>query len=347
MAKGMDADEIKSLIGVSRKRSVNFGLCLGKKPETTTILMHRMKSPDVLGRQAKQAGETNKVTYGTLQTKGKKLNLSLEVDMPPGLALQGRKFFNTLGIKLSIVVLDASGNLLDSDLDEEDTNDGDQVAAPEDDDPNAQKWNAAKGKAEPLVNKSLSSDSGDSSKLRAAWAYALSSADEGDYVTALKVLARIAPLLSTGNDTSGTEPGANADPTKKMYAQARVLWVNTRQKMSAEMAKLEAEIIKQESEDEDNEPEDVAHINDTVGTIHTYLDRFDGRLENALLEVIDAPDEAARTRNIANCRTILEDFTKHLNDPFFQVIDNDNGYANVAIASTAKKSVKAINKWLG
>lgn len=345
MAEGMDTEEIKSLIGVSRKRALNFGLCLGKKPDTTVIIMHRMKSPDVLGRQAKQAGETNKTTYGTLETKGKKLNLMLDADMPPGLALQGRKFFSSIGIKLSIVVMDATGNMLDSDLDDDDTGD-DQDQDTNEADPNAEKWAAAKVKFEPRVLKAMSADEGDSSKLRTMWNYAVNAADEGDYVTALKVLAKIAPLLSAGGAKPDAGPEGSDDPSKKMFAQSRVQWVNTRKKMGAEMAKLEAEIIKQEAEDEDNEPEDVAHINETVGTIHTYLERFDGRLENALLAVIDAPDDTTRTQNIVACRIILDDFSKHLEDPFFQVIDSDNGYANVAIASTAQKSIEAIQKWL-
>lgn len=346
MAEGMDPDEIKALIGVSRKRALNFGLCLGKKPDTTVIMMHRMKSPDVLARQAKQAGETNKITYGTLETKGKKLNLTLQGDMPPGLAQHGRKFFGSIGIKLSIVVLDASGKTLESDLDDDDTDDSNDASDGTDgDDPNAQKWATAKEQFEPKVNAALSSDTGDVSKLRAAWQYAIGAADEGDYLTALKVLKRIAPTL-TAAKPEAKQDSADDDPSKKLFAQSRVLWVNTRKKMGAEMAKLEAEIIKQESEDEDNEPEDVAHINETVGTIHSYLERFDGRLENALLEVIDAPDDTIRSQKIVVCRGILDDFSKHLEDPFFQVIDSDNGYANVAIASTAIKSINAIQKWL-
>lgn len=346
MAEGMDPDEIKSLIGVSRKRALNFGLCLGKKPDTSVILMHRMKSPDVLGRQAKQAGETNKVTYGTLETKGKKLYLTLEADMPAGLAQHGRKFFGSLGIKLSIVVLDSSGNTLESDLDDDDTGDESAADTGNEVDPNAAKWAAAKDQFEPRVNATLSSDQGDTSKLRTAWQYAISAADEGDYVTALKVLKGIAPLLVAGAGAKAAAQHEADDPSKKLFAQSRVLWVKARQKMGAEMARLEAEIIKQESEDEDNEPEDVAHINETVGTIHSYLERFDGRLEEALLEVIDAPDDAARVQKIAACRVVLNDFSKHLEDPFFQVIDTDNGYANVAIAATAQKSIDAIQKWL-
>lgn len=347
MAEGMDPDEIKSLIGVSRKRALNFGLCLGKKPDTSVILMHRMKSPDVLGRQAKQAGETNKATFGTLETKGKKLKMTLQADMPAGLAQHGRKFFGSLGIKLSIVVLDSTGNTLESDLDDEDTDENtDTDETGNEVDPNAAKWAAAKDQFEPRVNATLSSGQGDTSKLRTAWQYAISAADEGDYVTAMKVLKRIAPLVTAGAGAKAAAQEEAADPSKKLFAQSRVLWVNTRKKMDTEMARLEAEIIKQEAEDEDNEPEDVAHINETVSTIHTYLARFDGRLAEALLEVIDAPDDAARKPKIAACHVILDDFNKHLEDPFFQVLDTDNGYVNVAIAATAQKSIAAIQKWL-
>ncbi|MFT5849822.1 MAG: hypothetical protein ACI9H6_000644 [Patiriisocius sp.] len=41
-------DELKDAIATGRKRSLPFGLCLGKKPEGTVLITHKTKSPKVL-----------------------------------------------------------------------------------------------------------------------------------------------------------------------------------------------------------------------------------------------------------------------------------------------------------
>ena len=114
------AEEVKDFLVASRKRSLCFGLCLGKKPASTVMIMHRRQPPEALMRLAKKAGESPRVTCGKIKTKGKKITLYCERDAPPGLAKHLRRYLITLPMKgMSVTVLDAQGSVLEEELDEE------------------------------------------------------------------------------------------------------------------------------------------------------------------------------------------------------------------------------------
>ena len=47
----LDKDAIKNLrsdIAEARKREVNFGVCLGKKPDSTVLMTHKSRSAEML-----------------------------------------------------------------------------------------------------------------------------------------------------------------------------------------------------------------------------------------------------------------------------------------------------------
>lgn len=127
----LDADqieELKALIAVARKRDVNFGLCLGKKPEGTVLELHRLKAPDILARTAKKAGETTKVASGTLSVKGKVMTLMCAEDPPKGSAKMAKLFLKGIGLKMAVRIADASGTLLEEDIDEDERNEAETEA---------------------------------------------------------------------------------------------------------------------------------------------------------------------------------------------------------------------------
>lgn len=197
-------DEVKALIATSRKRSVNFGLSLGKQPEDCGLVMHRIKASEALFRQARKMDGVvpNKSTFGTVETKGKTITFTCNVKPPSTSAKMMRQFFRTLSLPMKVVMISPDGTI---------EMDGEDDGAPTDDiealDPNAQKWTDAKQRAEPQILSFLSAGKGDVSKVRAAWGYACSNADEGDYIGALKVLARLLPLLKS------TRPGGGEQTT--------------------------------------------------------------------------------------------------------------------------------------
>ncbi len=173
--------ELKALIGVSRKRELNFGLSLGKKPEDCAFIIHRTKEPTVLMRTAKKADgvEASKSTCGQINTKGKVISLTCIEGAPGGMARKCKQFFAAIGMSLKVRVLDADGAVLEEDGDG-DEDDGDEGGGGEDTSEAAQ-WAATRAKAEPSILSFVSAGQGDVSRVRTAWQYACQAADKGDY----------------------------------------------------------------------------------------------------------------------------------------------------------------------
>ncbi|MEM9583117.1 MAG: hypothetical protein AAGA08_08380 [Pseudomonadota bacterium] len=237
-------DELKKLIAVSRKRALNFGICLGGKPETTILFLHRMRSADVLMREAKKAGDSTKTACGTVQTKGKILSLTC-LDKPPAkLARTTKLFLAKLGMKMTVKVLDRDGGVIDEDVDEDDTDEG---ATPEAEtvDPLAAKWAAAEAKYADVIARAASDGSVlDPSKLRADWAYAQGIAAEEDYSGALKVLARLVTLIEADEGVSHSAAATFEERSQKLskpveaalkgragpYEKIRLLWTYAHEK---------------------------------------------------------------------------------------------------------------------
>lgn len=230
MADEKIIDEIKASIAVSRKRPMNFALCYGKRPDGTLLLFHRKKAPSILARQAKKEGETNKVAFGTVETKGKVLQMTLEEDPPAGLLRQGKLFFTNIGLGLKLKLMSADGTVLEAD---EDISEGDEVPenvetgpdnneAQEDtvkaepvDDPNAAKtWEAAFGKIDPLVASAATSQAPTADKILAAWTMAQDRAAARDFDAAMKIAAKLVPMLKEGSTPPGEATPADPDLEK-------------------------------------------------------------------------------------------------------------------------------------
>ena len=91
------AEETMALLAVSKKRALAFGLCLGKKPDTSVMILHRNKSPEILMRMAKKAGETPKVTCGKIETTGKNIRLDCATDVPVGRGSNSQRYADQHG----------------------------------------------------------------------------------------------------------------------------------------------------------------------------------------------------------------------------------------------------------
>lgn len=206
-------DELKSSIAVARKRDLNFALCLGKKPENTVILTHRIKGPEILSKQAKKAGETAKLAYGTMRVKGKDMMLTCLSDAPSGAARKTKEFLKkSVGLQMKVKLLSPDGTVLEEDgegVEEDAVKDAD---AP---DPNMKKWELLFTKYEPLVAKAASSGRGDPSKLRAVWNYTIDVAGDGDYAGAIKIFPKIDQLvkLAAAPDNTQSESGGSKEET--------------------------------------------------------------------------------------------------------------------------------------
>ncbi len=341
------ADEIRKQILMTKKRPLAFALSLGVKPEGTVLLMHRTKSADVLLKAARKAGETPKLAFGEITTKGTKTTFKCEKDPKGAMAKQLKQYFRSIGVKQSVILLGPDGAVLDSEVSDEDTDDEVETTVEPTTSGPQEAWESRKAALSPRLARMLKAGKGDISKVRAAWSFAQEKAEAEDYASAMKAADLLEKLIAASEQDDASQASGQAKvPGRKVLAQSKLLWTQSVGKMRKELERLLAEIIKIETEDEDNDPEDLQDLKDKVAVVQSYLDPFDGRLEAALTDAVDAPDAEQQAQNLEKCRTILNEFSTHLKDPFFEAVDTDNGYVDVAIASTAKASISAIQKIL-
>ena len=115
----------------ARKQPIAFAFSPGKSEEDSYLGMDHRKPAKMLGKDAKEQGEGNKHAFGTAVLDGKLLILTCEREMP-SLAKRLKKYLGTQKVKVNVQVLDASGNLLEEDV--EDLPDDPELDADEADD---------------------------------------------------------------------------------------------------------------------------------------------------------------------------------------------------------------------
>jgi hypothetical protein len=97
-------DDLRDQIAVARKRTLNFGLCIGGDAESTVLVAHRRKAPDVLAKAARKAGGSAKVAFGSLRVEGKELILTCAEDPPAGTARRAKELLRAVGLKMKVTL---------------------------------------------------------------------------------------------------------------------------------------------------------------------------------------------------------------------------------------------------
>jgi hypothetical protein len=200
-------DSLKEAIATARKRDLSFGLCLGKETATTVLTTHKTKDPEAMKREAKQKGETNKIAWGMMSVKGKDVQLScVDPAIPPGLARKTRELLKLAGVKSKVTLLDAEGNVLEADDDEDDLIDpADEVEDPVGDsteeaaaaaDPDAAKWVATREKLAAALERAAAVPGIDLTAARAGLAEADERARGGDAAGAVASAPALARLIT-------------------------------------------------------------------------------------------------------------------------------------------------------
>ncbi len=113
----LKSEELKKLVMMGKKKPMNFAYNPGPK-EADLLIIDRIKPFDVLGRIAKKEGMGKKAVAGTFELNGKKLTIKIEKELP-GLAKKMRKYLKTLSFSFNILIEDLKGNMLESDLSED------------------------------------------------------------------------------------------------------------------------------------------------------------------------------------------------------------------------------------
>ncbi len=114
---GVEGGALKKLVKAAKSAPVAFGFNPGKGEEDAYLGMHRNKSPEVLGKDAKDSAEGGKFAFGTATLLGKEIQLRCDRVLP-GLAKRLKKYLKTQKVMLNVVIMDADGNVLESDIED-------------------------------------------------------------------------------------------------------------------------------------------------------------------------------------------------------------------------------------
>lgn len=112
----VEGAELKKLVKLGKKRALSFGFCPGAKNEHT-LLIDRRKSPEMLGKLARQEGSSPKVAFGTFEVKGRTMEMTCGRTVPQ-MAKVLKKYLKSQKTLVNVVILDADGNTLDSDVED-------------------------------------------------------------------------------------------------------------------------------------------------------------------------------------------------------------------------------------
>lgn len=168
-----EVKELKAMLGAARQHVLNFGLCLGKTPQDTVLMMSRNKDGKSLASKAKSSAKGTAVCHGTCKIEGGALMLDCDVATPSGMLKGILAAFKALSISTSVKIAKES-----------------QAKAEEGPHPDTAKWQKAQEDFALLLDGSLSRLP-EGGSLRAAWEYALSAAEDGDIDKAMTSLAKV------------------------------------------------------------------------------------------------------------------------------------------------------------
>lgn len=115
--------ELKKILENSKNGPVSFGFNPGKSIDDTYFGLHKTKPKKALGEAAKKEGKSKKFTFGTAQVVENTLRLTCEQALPQ-MAKQVKKYLKSQKVALDVEILDASGNVLESDVGEDLADDG-------------------------------------------------------------------------------------------------------------------------------------------------------------------------------------------------------------------------------
>jgi hypothetical protein len=113
----LPADKLKKIVLFSKKTPVNFAFNPGADKDSHFLAVHRKKNPEMLGKLARKEGSGGKVAFGTMQMEGKVVSLMVD-RLLPRLAKVFKQYLKANAINKNVQILDADGNILDSDVED-------------------------------------------------------------------------------------------------------------------------------------------------------------------------------------------------------------------------------------
>lgn len=224
--KAKEIAEIKKLLNVARGTAVNFGACLGSRPDGFVLLMDRSKTPRSLATMAKAKTDTTKAFFGEVEVDTNRARFICDSDPPGGTLAVLKKFFeaNKLGFKPEFN-RDAAADVKDG-VDKGRITDADRS-------PELKAWQKADAQIEAAVRSLMKAKQKPAPKAMRAWQELRKRAARGD----LRLATRKAPqVLKLMAPKPVPAKGGKSAPKKKgeMLGMVRKLAQRLRGRMSPE-----------------------------------------------------------------------------------------------------------------
>lgn len=162
-------DQLKKMMAMAKKRDLSFAYCPGNDPKEDVFVLDRKKKPEVIGRVARGESTGTKLGYGTAKVKGRVISLTCERELPQ-MAKKLKKFLKFEKIPMNVLVMDASGNVLEEDIEDmpddgllddvadDDFDDDDDAAGPDETEDAAAEPKSAEATAEEGVSAAPAGD---------------------------------------------------------------------------------------------------------------------------------------------------------------------------------------------
>ncbi|WP_108838533.1 hypothetical protein [Tateyamaria sp. Alg231-49] len=201
-------------------------------------------------------------------------------------------------------------------------------------------WRDARADLEPVALDLLQRNLGDVTKMRAVLGYFIEKGEAGDFAGGMKAAPGLRKLIADAQAAEQTAAEQDIPAGVVPFVHARLDWIRTRASLSAEMTKLQDAIINTCDEDE------FPGIASETKRLFAYLDKLDGRLEDALDALIQEPDGDKREKLKADAVRVMTEYLAELNTDFFQAVDGNNGFKPVNVRNAAVDSLGKVRALL-
>ncbi len=211
----LSGPELKKTLTIAKKKPLGFAFSPGARDSDHVFALDRRKSGEMLGRGVKKESGSSKVAHGSCEVVGKELRLTCDRTLS-GIAKKLKKFLKANKVPLNVVVLDADGTEIESDIEELEEDSALEAVPAEDADALETKWLAVRDRLAAAINPHLGQTEGTAAKIAAVWELAGTKAGAGDYTAALQCASALAKLLAAaGKPDKPAADGIAKDITRK------------------------------------------------------------------------------------------------------------------------------------
>ncbi|MEM6658906.1 MAG: hypothetical protein AAF625_12535 [Pseudomonadota bacterium] len=114
----VEGKELKKLVGFAKEKPVAFAFNPGAKEDEHYFGLDRKKPAKMIAKEAKEVGKGKKVAFGNMSVAGMEMRLTCERQIV-GMAKKLKKWLKKQKVGLNVIIMDADGNIVESDIDED------------------------------------------------------------------------------------------------------------------------------------------------------------------------------------------------------------------------------------